>query len=464
MTNQSNVASALPTKMISVKQYLPLVVLTIIYMAIALTQMPIVENIWQYSFDDGTYSHASLIPFISIYLYWNLFCAGELLFNNKVNYVTLLVTLLLGYALFVFSVGQFPTGYRIGLILFTTSIIALIFKPSIKSIFPSLFLIYLVPIWGILTPYLQDLSTAAVTLIMSYSGIPTYVDGNFISIPPGVFEIAGGCSGLRYLLVSLAISNLFIFLNVRTFAHGFWFLTAAIIGALITNWIRITVIIFIGYYTNMESDLMHDHNSLGWYLYIPFLISLFYFGHRFIPTPENSVKLNVTTGKVNTYTLSLVIFLIFLFSDNTKQALVTPQGIAHVQCNELPENLPLPQLHNNPKICLQMDNNKTNISYKYAGNNLGESVNFYLNNFTPENWKIITQSKTKNKQTLLVKKRDIYYFISYAFKSGNKETPFLSQLRKYKLLSATKGAVGTELIWIIERCDSACIEEKTSQR
>ena len=179
--------------------------------------------------------------------------------------------------LFVCSVAQFSTGYRVGLILFATAITTLIFKPSLKVIFPCFFLIFLVPVWGVLTPYLQELSTRAVSIIMNYTGIPTYVEGNLITIPPGVFEIAGGCSGLRYLLVSLSISSLFIFLHIKKFSHGFWFLTAAILGALLINWIRITALIAIGYFTDMESNLMHDHNDFGWYLYVPFLIALFYF-------------------------------------------------------------------------------------------------------------------------------------------------------------------------------------------
>lgn len=446
------------------KQYLPLVIISIIYLAVVLTQIPIAENIWHYSFDDGTYSHAYLIPFISAYLYWNLFTSGDLQLNNKVNYISLIIAVILGYILFIFSLGQFPTGYRIGLVLFITSIVALIFKPSIKVIFPSFFLIFLVPVWGILTPHLQELSTTSVSFIMSYSGIPTYVEGNLISIPPGVFEIAGGCSGLRYLLVSLAISSLFIFLNVRKFSHGFWFLTTAIVGALITNWIRIAALISIGYFTDMESELMHDHNDFGWYLYVPFLISLFYFGHRFIPSPVNQTKLNINNTKINFSTLSLAIVIILVFSDYAKQALVIFHDIAPEQCDKVPDNIPKPQLQNSPQICAQANSPNVQINYKYSGHKLEESVSYYLNIFEPKDWKIINRRKTNMWQTLLVNKGDTYYFISYKFQSGNNETPHLRQLRKYKVLNAAKGISQTELIWLIEHCDSSCLKTKVLPR
>ncbi len=442
------------------KQYLPLVILSIIYIAIVLTQMPIAENIWHYSFDDGTYSHAYLIPFISMYLYWNLFTAGELQFNNKVNYIYLLITVLLGYALLTFSLAQFPTGYRITLIFFISSITVLIFKPSIKIIFPSFFLIFLVPVWGIITPYLQALSTTAVSFIMSYSSIPTYVEGNLISIPSGVFEIAGGCSGLRYLIVSLAISSLFIFLNVKKYSQGFWFLTVAIIGALITNWIRIAALISIGHFTNMESELMKDHNDFGWYLYIPFLISLFYFGHRFIPSPMNQDKLTISNTSINISTLSLAILIVLAFSDYTKQVLVTFQDIAPEQCDKALDNIPKPQLHGDPQVCVQDDAHKIQISYTYLGSKLDDSVNYYLNVFEPINWKIINKRETNKWQTLLVNKGDTYYFISYKFISGNNETSNLNSLRKYKLLNAAKGISQTKLIWLVERCNALCLKTK----
>ena len=131
------------------------------------------------------------------------------------------------------------------------------------------------PGWGLLTAILQKVSTNAVTFLMSYSGIPTFVEGNFVTIPAGVFEIAGGCSGLRYLIVSLAISSLFSFLYIKNTKKALLFFTVAILGALITNWIRITALILIGEYTDMQSDLMTDHNVFGWYLYIPFMFLLF---------------------------------------------------------------------------------------------------------------------------------------------------------------------------------------------
>jgi exosortase A len=435
----------------NIKQYFPLVILILIYLFIALTQLPIIENIWIYSFDDGTYSHAYLIPIISIYLYWILFNEGKLQFRKNLNPLSIISAIVLGYALFTFSLAQFPFGYRVTLILFITSIIAIIFKPTLKVLFPSLFLIFLIPVWGVLTSVLQNISTTAVTIIMGYTNIPTYVEGNTISIPPGVFEIAGGCSGLRYLLVSLAISSLFIFLNIKKASHGALFLFVAIIGALVTNWLRITGLILIGYNTNMESTLMADHNTFGWYLYVPFMVVLFYFGQRFITTSKTNDQ-NVALNPINATTVIFSALLVLVISDFVKKAIPSVAFSKNNVCHEITTSIPLPQLHNQYQVC----QNKTNdqeliITYSFDSKGLEDSVDFYLNEFIPENWEVLKSNETVNWNYMHVIKNGNSYDIAYKFQAHMFETASLTKLKKVKLVNALQGKSGTKLIWKIQQ-------------
>lgn len=438
--------------MLYFKKYLPLLIIALLYAIIALTQLPILENIWRYSFDDGTYSHAYLIPIISIYLYWILFKEGLLLFNEKINVPIFIVAILTAYALFTFTLAQFPFGYRITLILFLTSTIAIIFKPSFKVLFPSLFLVFLLPIWGVLTAVLQHISTEAVTIIMSYTSIPTYVEGNLISIPQGVFEIAGGCSGLRYLLVSLSISSLFIFLNIKKASHGSTFLFIAITGALITNWLRITGLILIGYYTNMESSLMEDHNSFGWYLYIPFMVSLFYFGERFIaksePLKDTHKQEKYSTNATVILVPILLIIANFYF---TSSAIISADIESNTKCDEFPASVPTPQLHSQHYICVNKNKEEYIITYSFQAKELDESVDFYLNEFTPQHWEIINRSKSEQWNFLHVQKGSLDYSVSYAFQSSIKKTPSLSKFKQLKLLNALQGESGSKLIWKVRK-------------
>lgn len=439
--------------MIIFKHYLPLVILAILYLIIALTQLPILDNIWRYSFDDGTYSHAYLIPFISIYLYWILFQSGELVFNNKLSLPILMVSVLITYLLWVSINAQFPTGYRICFVLFITSMTSLIFKPSIRQMFPALFLIFLVPIWGIATYTLQNISTYAVTYMMNLTHIPIYVEGNRISIPAGIFEIAGGCSGLRYLIVSLAISSLFIFLNIRKYSHAFTFLALAIIGALVVNWLRITLLILIGHYTDMQSSLMHDHNSFGWYLYIPFMVALFYFGRRYTGIEENKA-MTQRDYKVKPVTIYAVLIITLAVSTQVSDV-SNDQNSYTSNCDNLSSTIAQPELAVPPTSCYYTYADGHNIIYKYAGANIESSVDYYLNNFTPKNWQVIHRSQEQSVNILLVSQNNNNCKkITYSFTSGNTSTHDLTVLKQLKLINAFTGQSETALHWKVQDCEA----------
>lgn len=428
-------------------RYLPLIIVFLVSIILALAQFDIVINIWHFSFDDGTYSHAYLIPFISAYLYYELFKEGTLLIATKINYLALITTLVLAFILVLFTTAQFTTGYRLFFILFYSSLIALVLKPSFKVIFPSLFLVFLLPIWGILTPYLQALSTSAVTSIMQLTGIPTYVEGNFISIPAGVFEIAGGCSGLRYLLVSLSVSSLFIFLNIKNAKDGVVFFTVAVLGALITNWLRITLLILIGHYTEMESELMNDHNAFGWYLYIPFLIFLFYFGQRYTTSPNQGSPLN-PPQKLSIKNIILVLVIIIISSRAMiNSAILKNTNTADNQCMTNIEGLPVPQILSAHHLCVEQNLTSATLVYSFKGNELGESVDFYLNKFVPKNAKNITSTIENNWNILSFTKDGKPAKVKYQFQSGATKTTSTASLKKAKILSALSGIQETKLIW-----------------
>ena len=55
----------------------PFIGILSIILLIIFFNLPIIATLWQYSFDDGTYSHAYLIPFIVLYLYFTLYENNE---------------------------------------------------------------------------------------------------------------------------------------------------------------------------------------------------------------------------------------------------------------------------------------------------------------------------------------------------------------------------------------------------
>jgi len=437
--------------------------LALLYCVITVFQLPIIFNIWQYSFDDGTYSHAFLIPVISLYLYFILWEENKLIFRSKLNFIAITCLLISCYLLYVFTIAQFSTGYRVALILVISSCTAVIFKCSFKMLFPALFLIFLVPVWGSLTTTLQSISTLAVTQLMAFTGVPVFVEENLITIPEGVFEIAGGCSGLRYLIVSLAISSLYIFLNIKNYKHAFIFVAFAIFGALFANWIRITLLILVGHYTNMESKLMQDHNSFGWYIYIPYMLALFYFGQRLV---DNNDSKNIippippSTTKLSYPSLISCLFVIVISSTYSKDILLTStQKPIPEDCLMMNDHSPQPSIHNYIKSCTVNNSSGQMTSYFFSAITLNNKADFYLNEFISGEWTLLKRESLKTVQVSTVMKDNKYYLVSYSFISEGQYVSTPSAHKKSKLVNALKLRGNSRLEWQSTPCVNKCMQE-----
>jgi exosortase A len=148
---------------------------------------------------------------------------------------------------------------------------------------PVAYLYFAMPVWDALTPALQGATVLANNLFATVIGMPVLIEGNYIHIPEGSFEIAGGCSGLNYLIVGLAIAALLG--EVNRDRPGRRLLLIAIGGglALVSNWLRVFIIIFAGHVTDMDHYLVRvDHYNFGWVLYA-FVLMLFFYVARKLP-------------------------------------------------------------------------------------------------------------------------------------------------------------------------------------
>lgn len=138
-----------------------------------------------------------------------------------------------------------------------------VFRHRILLLFP----IFAIPVWGSFNGLLLNGASLVVGELVRLFEMPALIQGNSIYIPYGHILIADGCSGLRYFVIALTLAYLIGYLNgYREPKLLLTLLIAAILG-LITNWIRIFVLIVIGYHSRMESSLMADHEMFGWILF-----------------------------------------------------------------------------------------------------------------------------------------------------------------------------------------------------
>ncbi|MBA6417201.1 exosortase [Colwellia sp. 6M3] len=448
----------------------PLIGLVLIFILFSIFNIPVLQTIWDNSFDDGTYSHAYLIPFITMYLYYQLSKTGQLTYRCGPSVLPILMLCFSAVLFFIMVSAQISLGYWSAMMAILLSSVLLIYRANWQVVFPTLFLIFLMPWWGLLTIILQKISVDSVTFLMSLSGIPTYVEGNLITIPAGVFEIADGCSGLRYLIVSLAISSLFNFLYIKNTRKALMFFTVAILGALITNWIRITALILIGEYTNMESDLMTDHNMFGWYLYIPFMFLLFMWGNKLADNDQLSTKVATnenTALKNNTYPALpnvLILFLVVATSSTALKALFTPNITTST---EITKNIEIQPIINNfthiEQVTLQTGKYETRyLKYFFNGELDNGKPTAFGNSVIPFGWHEVSREAFGDWQYITIAQRNNKAIIRLSFEINEQKFASSGAFKKQRIMSALTGTSETYLHWQYIACLKSCEQEKAS--
>jgi len=165
---------------------------------------------------------------------------------------------------------------------------------GVVSIGPRLgILAFSIPMWYSLTSTLQSISTFAVKQLLQIAGVTAYVEGNFVHIPTGVVEIAGGCSGISFLLASLSFVSYIAVSERMNWRGGTLYLIVAVLLSLVANWVRIFIIILCGYFYDLNHPLVGEHVLFGWVLFgvlfAPFVYSL-YWGLAKYPMLTNKVE------------------------------------------------------------------------------------------------------------------------------------------------------------------------------
>ena len=133
------------------------------------------------------------------------------------------------------------------------------------------------PFWADLVPPLVALASIVVGEWVRWFGMTALIEGNSITLPYGRLLIADGCSGIRYFAISILLAMITAILNDYRWKAWVFTVIAAMLLGLIANWVRITILVFVAYDTKMQSDLLTDHEMLGWIVYAAFILPALYF-------------------------------------------------------------------------------------------------------------------------------------------------------------------------------------------
>lgn len=146
---------------------------------------------------------------------------------------------------------------------------------------PVAYFYFAIPWWDQLLPILQQVTIFGASWVMRLAMVPVNVIGNKISIAEGTFEVLYECSGMRYLIVALALAYLMAFLERMPWRRLTLFLALTIGLALLANWLRIFIVMYAGHVTGMQHYFITDnHKGLGHWVFVGLLLLIYWLAGR----------------------------------------------------------------------------------------------------------------------------------------------------------------------------------------
>jgi exosortase A len=238
--------------------------------------------------ENTTYTHGYLV--VGIFA-WLLFRNRDRLrgCTVKPEAMGILLLALLGFAWLVSLRSGLQTVHQVLLPLLGWSTIFAAFgaQIAVRSAVPFAYLYFAIPLWGAVNGVLQQATVFAVDILLRISGIPAFVEGNIVELAAGRFEIAGGCSGMHFFIVGLALAVLYGEVNRDSLKVRVQLVLLAIVLALVTNWLRVYSIILAGYLTDMQHYLVRvDHYRFGWVLFAGCMTIFFMLARRLPASPR----------------------------------------------------------------------------------------------------------------------------------------------------------------------------------
>jgi exosortase A len=132
-----------------------------------------------------------------------------------------------------------------------------------EALFPLAYLYLAVPFGLSVIPLLQDITAQIVVALLRFTGVPVFLDGYHIEIPDGSFLIAEACSGVRYLIVSIALGILAAYLFFHSWKRRLFFVGLSIAVPIVANGIRAYGIVMIAHLSHYTLAVDVDHIVYG---------------------------------------------------------------------------------------------------------------------------------------------------------------------------------------------------------
>lgn len=223
---------------------------------------------------DPNYQHGFLIPIVSAYLIWQK--------REKLRQASFQPAFAKGFIAILFSMLLFIVGTAgaewflsrvamliglIGLVIYFGG--TLLFR---QLWFPLLFLGFMIPIPYViyyrLTFPLQQLASFSAFQAMQVFGIPGLREGNIMHFAGYSLEVVEACSGLRSMMVLMALAALVAHLAPLSNSLRWLLFAAAVPIAIVANVFRLIIIAALGIFWSAEVAMGFMHEGSGMVVFI----------------------------------------------------------------------------------------------------------------------------------------------------------------------------------------------------
>ena len=218
--------------------------------------------------ETGEYAHGYLVLAISAYLIFRNRKALSML-TPRPNYWALLAILTFSLGWMVAALVDVQVVQAVALLLLVLSIVWATLGSQVTRLllFPIVFIIFAIPVWFPLTTVLQDLTADVVFVVVRILKIPAFIQENMITLPAGVLSVEEACSGMRYFLAAMTLGSLYAYLNYQSIFSRLTVIAITAGAGVLANILRVFIVVYLGYVTDMQHPIIRDHFMLGWYLF-----------------------------------------------------------------------------------------------------------------------------------------------------------------------------------------------------
>ena len=234
------------------------------------------SHIW---FNSQTYAHGIIIIPIALYLAWTR--RQDLARVEPEPWAWGLVWLLaVGFAWVLARSVDVKLIQHFALVAMLPGLVLTLLGPRAAWIlvFPLAYLFFAVPFGDFIVPTLMDHTAWFTVLMLQLSNVPVHSDGYYINIPAANFVVIEACSGVRYLIASIALGLVYAYLSYFSVWRRIAFMVMAVVFPIIANGLRAYSIVMVAHVTDGEVILGYGHIVVGWVFFGVVMLLMFWIG------------------------------------------------------------------------------------------------------------------------------------------------------------------------------------------